>query len=155
MIEWSDNSFDNFLLLMVGITFNNISHFHNEIMFTCKICTFVITYFSSMLHVRYLGTKSLLYGLPESQITKLKRIRNSAARVVTLSQKCDHVTPILRELHWPLSSIVLCINFYFLNQQILAYLQQFNITKSESICHLRLNNNQFYKWQFNLAVWMS
>ena len=43
---------------------------------------------------------SLLFGLPESQITKRQRIQNSAARLVTLSRKYDHVTPILRELHW-------------------------------------------------------
>ena len=43
---------------------------------------------------------SLLYGLPESQITKLQRIQNSAAKLVTLSRKYDHVTPILHELHW-------------------------------------------------------
>ena len=27
-------------------------------------------------------------------------VQNSSARLVTLSQKYDHVTPILRELHW-------------------------------------------------------
>ena len=43
---------------------------------------------------------SPLYGLLKSQITKLQRIQNSAARLVTLSRKYDHVTPILRELHW-------------------------------------------------------
>ena len=43
---------------------------------------------------------SLLHNLPESQIAKLQRIQNSAARLVTLTRKHDHVTPILRELHW-------------------------------------------------------
>ena len=36
----------------------------------------------------------------ESQIAKLQRIQNSAARLVTLSCKYDHITPILHELHW-------------------------------------------------------
>ena len=43
---------------------------------------------------------SLLYALPESQIAKLQRIQNSAARLVSLSRKYNHITPILRELHW-------------------------------------------------------
>ena len=43
---------------------------------------------------------SLLYALPESQIAKLQRIQNSAARLVSLSRKYDHITPILHELHW-------------------------------------------------------
>ena len=40
---------------------------------------------------------SLFYGLPESQLNKLQRIQNSAARLVTLSRKHDHITPLL---HW-------------------------------------------------------
>ena len=43
---------------------------------------------------------SLLYAHPESQIAKLQRIQNSAARLLTLSSKYNHITPILRELHW-------------------------------------------------------
>ena len=43
---------------------------------------------------------SLLYGLLESQITKLQRIQNVAARLVTHSRKYGHVTPNLHELHW-------------------------------------------------------
>ena len=43
---------------------------------------------------------SLLYALPESQIAKLHRIQNSAARLVSLSRKYDQITQILHELHW-------------------------------------------------------
>ena len=43
---------------------------------------------------------SLLYGLPECHISKLQRIQNSAARLVTLSKIRCHITPVLRDLHW-------------------------------------------------------
>ena len=33
-------------------------------------------------------------------IRKLKRVQNNAARVVTLTKKHDHITPVLKELHW-------------------------------------------------------
>ena len=43
---------------------------------------------------------SLWIGLPRTQIERLQRIQNSAARVITLSKKSSHITPILQELHW-------------------------------------------------------
>ena len=43
---------------------------------------------------------SLLYGLPAKEINKLKRLQNSAARLVTRSKIREHITPILFELHW-------------------------------------------------------
>ncbi|XP_072033195.1 uncharacterized protein [Amphiura filiformis] len=46
------------------------------------------------------NNNGLLYGLPDSQISKLQRIQNSAARLVTLTKSRDHISPILRELHW-------------------------------------------------------
>ena len=50
---------------------------------------------------------SLLYGLPNTQIERLQRIQNYAARVITLNKKSCHITPILKELHWlPVSSRV-------------------------------------------------
>ena len=43
---------------------------------------------------------SLLYGLPANEIAKLQRVQNSAARLVTRSKKHEHITPILKNLHW-------------------------------------------------------
>ena len=43
---------------------------------------------------------ALLYGLPDYQIARLQRVHNTAARVLTLTKKYEHITPILRELHW-------------------------------------------------------
>ena len=43
---------------------------------------------------------ALLYGVAAGQLTKLQRVQNAAARVLTRTSKFSHITPILRELHW-------------------------------------------------------
>ena len=44
---------------------------------------------------------SLLYGLPASTTAPLQRVQNALARVVVPSVKrSDHITPVLRRLHW-------------------------------------------------------
>ena len=43
---------------------------------------------------------SLLYGLPGKEISKIQRVQNSAARLVTKARRADHITPILGKLHW-------------------------------------------------------
>lgn len=43
---------------------------------------------------------SLLFGMPGCLISKIQRIQNAAARLVTNSSKYDHITPILYDLHW-------------------------------------------------------
>ena len=43
---------------------------------------------------------SLLYGLPKHLLNRLRLIQNTAARIVTLSKRFDHITPILFNLHW-------------------------------------------------------
>ena len=43
---------------------------------------------------------SLYYGLPKYLLQRLQYILNAAARIISLSRKYDHITPVLMELHW-------------------------------------------------------
>ena len=43
---------------------------------------------------------SILYGLPKYELDKLQRVQNAAARLITGKKKSDHITPVLKELHW-------------------------------------------------------
>jgi len=43
---------------------------------------------------------SLLYGVSDSLLAKLQTVQNAAARVITGTRKFDHITPVLRDLHW-------------------------------------------------------
>ncbi len=43
---------------------------------------------------------SLLAGVPDCVREKLQYLQNSAARVLTGTHKFEHITPILKELHW-------------------------------------------------------
>jgi len=43
---------------------------------------------------------SLLYGISDRQLLRLQLVQNAAARLVTGSRRSDHITPVLRQLHW-------------------------------------------------------
>ena len=56
----------------------------------------VPTFISSKLD----SCNSLVYGLPQSLIDRLQAVQNCAARLATRSRKHDHITSILKQLHW-------------------------------------------------------
>ena len=43
---------------------------------------------------------SLLYGLPNGLVHKLRRLQNSAARLIFRAPRYCHITPLLIELQW-------------------------------------------------------
>jgi hypothetical protein len=51
------------------------------------------------------NSNSLLHGLPKFLFDRLQNVQNSAARIITGSRKYDHITPVLKQLHWLLATL--------------------------------------------------
>ena len=74
----------------LGVIFDNcLSTFHA----TAQLIHALIT-------TRLDFCNSILYNLPNNKIERLQRIQNQAARMLTRSPRRNHITPVLRELHW-------------------------------------------------------
>jgi hypothetical protein len=72
---------------------------------------------------------ALLCGLPSTQIHRLQRLQNVAARIVTRSKTSSHITPVLYDLHWlpvcqRVKFKVLLLVYKCLNSMAPSYLQE-------------------------------
>ena len=75
-----------------------------EYLSTSDIQTLVHAFITSKLD----NCNSLLYGLPKFLIDRLQNVQNCAARLVTGSKKYDHITPLMKQLHWlPISQRII------------------------------------------------
>jgi len=54
----------------------------------------------AFIFIRLDYCNALLYGVSERLIHRLQSVQNAAARLVTGARRRDHITPILRQLHW-------------------------------------------------------
>ena len=53
---------------------------------------------------------SLLFGISDGLLHRLQSVENAAACLVTGARRCDHITPVLRQLHWlPVRQAKLCL----------------------------------------------
>ena len=80
---------------------------------------------------------AILAGLPKTKLKPLQSMQNIAARIVTESRKFDHISPVLRRLHWlPIESRiefkVICITFRIINGLAPLYMQDLIIQKHTS-----------------------
>ena len=41
-----------------------------------------------------------MYGIPQATLQRLQRIQNCSARLIIRTRKYEHITPVLRRLHW-------------------------------------------------------
>jgi len=73
----------------------NIGHIRPHISDVTS-ATLVHAFISSKLD----NLNSLLIGIPECVLKKLQLIQNNAARIVARKRRCEHITPVLSELHW-------------------------------------------------------
>ena len=99
----------------------------------CRIRKYLSTQTAEILIHAFATSKldhciSLLYNVAKSVIKKHQSVQNVAARLITRSRKCDHITLILFDLHWlPVSERIkfkiLLLTFKALHQQSPTYIQ--------------------------------
>ena len=100
----------------LGIVMDKTLLFNDHINETCKKGSFAIRSIGRIRrYLPYDGLKmlvnslvisrldycnSVLYGIPKYQRDKLQRIQNIAARMISGTRSTDHITPVLKNLHW-------------------------------------------------------
>ena len=72
---------------------------------------------------------SALWGLPATELRRLQKIQNAAARIVTRTKPTEHITPVLKQLHWlPVTQRIdfklLALTFKCLHNSAPDYLQE-------------------------------
>ena len=55
---------------------------------------------ASMITSRLDYCNATFAGVADEQITRIQKIQNNGARLILKKSKRDHVTPLLKELHW-------------------------------------------------------
>ena len=100
----------------IGVLFENSLSIDNQIQHICRVAYFhthcigkirslldrkttdimIPSYVTSRLD----NGKCLLYGISDHLLTKLQRVQNAAARLITKTRKHDHITAVLINLHW-------------------------------------------------------
>ena len=100
----------------IGVIFHSHVNFEKHITNTCKTAFYHLQNIAkirnclpqdnaeTLVHV-FISSKldfcnALLYGLSQSVIDRLQYVQNCAAQLVTRTWSSEHITPVLRRLHW-------------------------------------------------------
>ena len=100
----------------LGVVIDSVFNLNNHITSICQSSYFHLRNISAIR--RYLDSNtaaqvihafvtsrldycnSLLFGLPDKSLLRLKKIQNTAIRIITLCNRRDNITPHLKALHW-------------------------------------------------------
>ena len=129
----------------IGVTFDRHMSLDQHVTNICNTCflhllkiTKIRDYLStadteilvhSLIISKLDSCNSLLYGLPKLMIDRLQNVQNSAARLIARRKKFDHITPVMKELHWlPVSQriiykILILITYKALNGLTPSYIR--------------------------------
>ena len=93
-------------------------------------------------------SNALYTNLPKYQVNKLQRVQNTAARLVCNVSKYDHISPILKSLHW---LPVVCRGTVLKVSRIKTKMGERSFRSTAPMLwnqlpqHLRNNNNIYYE----------
>ena len=73
----------------------NIGKIRNLLLYNA--CSAII---HALISCRLDYCNSLLYNVPTHKTDRLQRLQNQCARILTKSQRREHITPVLKSLHW-------------------------------------------------------
>ena len=65
-----------------------------------SFCSYSTALANSLVSSKLDYCNSLYNGISQANLNKIQRIQNTLARVVTNTSKFEHITPILKKLHW-------------------------------------------------------
>ena len=117
----------------LGVHFDSQLTMQDHVTATCRSCFFQLrqlrairssltTDATKTLAQAFVGGRldycnSLLYGVSEDLLRRLQSVQNAAARFITGARKYDHISPVLRDLHWlPLRQRIIFKNATFMHQ---------------------------------------
>ena len=100
----------------LGVTFDQFLNFDDHITAICRSTYFHIrnigkcrnllaynacyTIIHALISCRLDYCNSLLYNVPMHKTDRLQRLQNQCARILTKSPRREHITPVLKSLHW-------------------------------------------------------
>lgn len=92
---------------------------------------------------------ALYVSLPDKFVKRLQRVQNYAARLICCKSRRDHITPVLRELHWlpvrhRISYKILVLVYQCIHKMAPVYLQELIQVYAPSR-HLRSANQLLLK----------
>ena len=99
----------------LGVIFDNTMHMDKQVDALCKAAHYHLNNIGRIRHLlsdrvaeqlvhafvtaRLDNGNSLLLGITKTQLARLQRVQNLAARIVTRTRRREHITPVLHSLH--------------------------------------------------------